>query len=156
MIKTTERKPEANNARMLFTVAVVAFLGLAGVLLASSPPSQAAGEQASGAETTDAEEADVQTDPADGAKLTRPARSLRVWFDRAPIVAESQLSLKGPAGSMQVQGLHTMGEDDLMARVVGSMPNGSYEASYTAKFADGESLTGTWSFEIQRTGQAGH
>ena len=105
-------------------------------------------------ETAHSDESKIQTDPVDGAKLTRPARSLRVWFDRAPVVEKSQLALEGPMGSMQVQGLHTMGEDDLMARVVGAMTNGSYQASYTATFADGESITGTWSFEIQRPGQA--
>lgn len=95
----------------------------------------------------------VQTEPADEAELTRPARSLRVWFDRAPVVEQSSLALVGPGGELQVQGLHTMGEDDLMARVVGPMPDGSYEATYSATFADGTTQSGTWSFEIKRSGR---
>lgn len=95
----------------------------------------------------------VQTDPTDGAEMTRPARSLRVWFDRAPVVEESSLTLSGPNGDLQVAGLHTMGEDDLMARVVGPMPDGEYEASYSATFVDGETLSGSWSFRIRRSGQ---
>lgn len=105
-------------------------------------------------ENDETDESEVQTEPADGARLTRPARSLRVWFDRPPVVAESELSLVGPRGELQVEGLHTMGEDDLMARVVGAMPDGTYEASYSVTFADGDSLSGSWSFEIKRPGQA--
>ena len=143
--------------------ALVALVALtAGSLLAVGPPTtttsagvvaELSGENEAD-ESAGAEETTVQTDPADGAKLTRPARSLRVWFDRPPVVAESSLSLEGPAGALQVQGLHTMGEDDLMARVVGAMPDGTYEASYSATFADGASTSGSWSFEIQRTGQS--
>ena len=144
--------------------ALVALVALtAGSLLAVGPPTtttssgvvaEELSEEIQAEESAGAEETTVQTDPADGAKLTRPARSLRVWFDRPPVVAESSLSLEGPAGALQVQGLHTMGEDDLMARVVGAMPDGTYEASYSATFADGASTSGSWSFEIQRTGQS--
>lgn len=135
---------------------------VAGALVAAAPMAGWTASAVSPEEVDDAKrgsegegpETKVETDPVDGAELTRPARSLRVWFERAPVVAESKLTLVGPQGELQVQGLHTMGEDDLMARVVGAMPDGTYEASYVATFADGESQSGSWTFEIKRPGQA--
>ena len=95
-------------------------------------------------------EAAAKTTPSNGAELTAPARSLRVWLDHTPVVEKSSLSLEGPNGSLEVQGLHTMGADDLMARVVGPMPNGEYTAKWTSEDADGKTSTGTWTFTIQR------
>lgn len=90
------------------------------------------------------------TEPAAWAQLTKPARTLRIWLDSPPVVAKSSLSLEGPAGPMTVQGLHSMGENDLMARVVGAMPNGEYTVTWTTENAAGDQQTGTWSFSVQR------
>ena len=57
------------------------------------------------------------TSPEDGATLSGPVRTLRVWFNREPDLTLSKLELTGPNGPLSVEGLHTMGEKDLMARV---------------------------------------
>ena len=88
--------------------------------------------------------------PAAGAQLTRPARALRIWFDQAPNVAKSSISLEGPNGSMTLQGLHSMGDNDLMIRVVGAMPDGGYTVTWTMVEQSGAKKTGSWSFSIQR------
>ena len=87
--------------------------------------------------------------PEDGAVLDRPARSLRIWFDQVPEVAAAEITLTGPAGELEVTGLHTMGDDDLMARVVGSMPDGEYHATW--RIGEGEDAAkGSWSFVLKR------
>ena len=93
------------------------------------------------------------TSPEDGATLSGPVRTLRVWFNQEPDVPLSKLELEGPAGSMNVEGLHTMGEKDLMARVTGRMPDGSYTARWRTAGDDGHVLTGEWSFTIDRAGR---
>ena len=91
-----------------------------------------------------------ETVPADGEALSSPPRNLRVFFNRPPDVSKSELSLTGPAGEMGVEGLHTMGENDLMARVVGKMPDGEYTASWKAAGDDGHERKGTWTFTLKR------
>ena len=91
-----------------------------------------------------------KTSPEDGATLSGPVRTLRVWFNREPDVSLSKLELEGPAGPMKVEGLHTMGEKDLMARVSGRMPDGAYTARWQAAGDDGHVLTGEWTFTIDR------
>lgn len=91
-----------------------------------------------------------QTLPEDGAVSSKPVRSLRVWFSEEPNVEASKIELQGPNGPLDVTGLHTMGEKDLMGRVVGAMPDGEYTAKWTASGDDGEALEGSWSFTIQR------
>ncbi len=88
--------------------------------------------------------------PKDGDTLTRPARSLRVWFEETPVVDKCKLELEGPNGALDVTGLHTMGDDDLMARVSGAMPDGSYTAKWTFVGSDGKEHTGSWTFEVKR------
>ncbi len=94
----------------------------------------------------------LRTSPEDGAALSGPVRTLRVWFNQAPDVPLSKLELEGPDGPLRVEGLHTMGEKDLMARVAGRIPNGSYTARWQTAGDDGHVLTGEWTFTIQRGG----
>lgn len=92
----------------------------------------------------------AKTEPADGAVVDRPVRDLRVWFSQEPDVALSKLELHGPSGEMQVQGVHTMGEKDLMGSVVGTMPDGEYTAKWQAAGDDGHVLKGEWKFTVKR------
>lgn len=94
-----------------------------------------------------------KTSPEDGATLSGPVRTLRVWFNQEPDVPSSKLELEGPAGPMKVEGLHTMGEKDLMARVSGRMPDGSYTARWETVGDDGRMLTGEWTFTVDRGGR---
>lgn len=91
-----------------------------------------------------------KTSPEDGATLSGPVRTLRVWFNQEPVLPQSKLELEGPAGPMKVEGLHTMGEKDLMARVSGRMPDGSYTARWRTAGDDGQVLTGEWTFTVDR------
>ncbi len=88
--------------------------------------------------------------PEDGAELDGPVRTVRVWFDQAPVVAESTLELSGPGNRARIEGIHTMGENDLMGRVTGPMPNGEWTMSWTAVGPDGETQTGSVSFSVDR------
>lgn len=93
------------------------------------------------------------TSPEDGATLGGPVRTLRVWFNQDPDLPLSKLELIGPTGPLSVEGLHTMGEKDLMARVSGRMPDGSYTAKWQTAGDDGHVLTGEWTFTIDRGGR---
>lgn len=93
-----------------------------------------------------------KTEPADGETLTRPPRALRVWFNRPPDVEASQLTLVGPAGELELEGLHTMGENDLMVRIVGRVPDGEYTATWKAAGDDGHVREGEWKFTVERGG----
>ena len=88
--------------------------------------------------------------PEDGASLDGPVRTVRVWFNVAPDVAYSTLELSGPGNGAKIEGLHTMGEKDLMGRVTGLMPNGEWTMTWRTVGADGEARTGDIRFTIER------
>jgi len=93
------------------------------------------------------------TSPENGETVNGPVRTLRVWFNQEPDVPLSKLELEGPAGPMNVEGLHTMGEKDLMARVTGRMPDGAYTARWQTAGDDGHVLKGEWTFTVDRAGR---
>lgn len=95
----------------------------------------------------------LKTNPEEGATQNGPVRTIRVWFNQEPDVPLSKLELEGPQGPMNIEGLHTMGEKDLMARVTGRMPDGSYTARWRTAGDDGHVLTGEWTFEVARGGR---
>ena len=90
------------------------------------------------------------TTPEDGAALDGPVRTVRVWFDQAPQVSKSALEIAGPGNRAKVEGLHTMGENDLMGRVSGPMPDGEWTMRWTAVGPDGEEQTGSITFTVER------
>lgn len=92
----------------------------------------------------------LKTQPEEGAELTRPVRALRVWLSAEPNVEASKLGLSGPAGALEIEGLHSMGESDLMGRVVGSMPDGEYTATWESQGEDGHARSGEWKFTVKR------
>ena len=91
-------------------------------------------------------------DPAKDATLSRPPQHLRVFFDVLPGPAKSQLTLVGPEGELKLEGLHTMGENDLMVRIVGRVADGEYTASWNAVGTDGSTSQGQWKFVVKRAG----
>ena len=91
-------------------------------------------------------------DPAKGSTLTRPPQHLRVFFDVLPDPAKSELRLVGPEGELKLEGLHTMGENDLMVRIVGRVADGEYTASWKATGTDGSTSQGEWKFTVKRGG----
>lgn len=93
-----------------------------------------------------------QVEPEAGSTQTRPPRHLRVWFDQAPDPEKAELELVGPAGALDLEGLHTMGANDLMVRIVGRVPDGEYTAKWKLTDGDGEAHEGEWSFTVKRGG----
>jgi methionine-rich copper-binding protein CopC len=91
-------------------------------------------------------------DPGKDQILTRPPQHLRVFFDQEPDPAKSQLTLTGPEGELKLEGLHTMGEKDLMVRIVGRVADGEYTATWKATAADGSTSEGQWKFVVKRAG----
>jgi methionine-rich copper-binding protein CopC len=91
-------------------------------------------------------------DPAKDATLTRPPQHLRIFFDVEPDPAKSELRLVGPEGDLKLEGLHTMGEKDLMVRIVGRVADGEYTASWKATGVDGSTSEGQWKFAVKRQG----
>ncbi len=92
----------------------------------------------------------VGSTPVDGAALDGPVRTVRVWFDEAPVVSKSSLTIAGPANRARVEGLHTMGDNDLMGRLTGPMPDGEWTMTWTTVDTDGTEQTGTITFTVQR------
>ena len=88
--------------------------------------------------------------PGQDADLSGPVRTVRVWFDVAPVMSESRLEITGPGNRATVEGVHTMGENDLMGRVSGPMPDGEWTMTWTAAGPDGESQTGSITFTVDR------
>jgi methionine-rich copper-binding protein CopC len=95
----------------------------------------------------------TRSSPEDGAVVERPVRSARSWFDQTPDPGASTIEIVGPS-LLELKGLHTMGENDLMATVAGPMPDGIYTLRYQAAGADGERQSGSLSFEIRRAAKA--
>jgi methionine-rich copper-binding protein CopC len=91
-------------------------------------------------------------DPEKNATLTRPPQHLRVLLDVEPDPAKSELKLTGPEGELEIEGLHTMGEKDLMGRIVGRVADGEYTASWKATGIDGSTSEGQWTFTVKRSG----
>lgn len=91
-------------------------------------------------------------DPGKGDTLSRPPQHLRVFFDVEPDPAKSELKLVGPEGELKLEGLHTMGENDLMVRIVGRVADGEYTASWKATATDGSTSEGEWKFVVKRGG----
>ncbi len=91
-------------------------------------------------------------DPGKDETLTRPPQHLRVFFDVLPDPAKSTLTLVGPEGKLELEGLHTMGENDLMIRIVGRVADGQYTAHWKAVSTDGSTSEGEWKFTVKRGG----
>jgi methionine-rich copper-binding protein CopC len=89
-------------------------------------------------------------DPAQDTTLTRPPQHLRVFFNVLPDPAKSELTLVGPEGELKLEGLHTMGENDLMVRIVGRVADGEYTAHWRAVGTDGSTSEGEWKFVVKR------
>ncbi len=69
----------------------------------------------------------LRSEPAAGAVLERSVRAVRVWFNELPMSENMNLVIEGEGRSIAVEGVHTMGEKDLMGMVSESLPDGRYE-----------------------------
>lgn len=93
----------------------------------------------------------TKSEPAADSTVNRPIRSIRIFFDQVPDVEKSELAIEGPEGAaLEVTGLHTMGEQDLMATVSGRMPDGDYKIKWKTAGQDGHQREGEIAFELKR------
>lgn len=93
----------------------------------------------------------LNAEPEIGSVLTRPPRTLRLFFDALPDVSRSNLSLLGPDGEYPLRGLHTMAADDLMIEILNpSVPNGSYTVQWSTVVGDDPAIySGSYQFTVQ-------
>lgn len=91
----------------------------------------------------------MYAEPAVDANLTRAPRTLRLFFTDLPKVELSRVNLTGPNGELQLRGMHTMGADDLMMEIMGTMVNGDYTVTWTAVTGEDESShQGSFGFTV--------
>ena len=94
----------------------------------------------------------LRSNPNSGAVLDEPLRAIHLWFDELPAASQASVRIIGPGESdesVQIRGLHRMGESDLMGMLVGSMPDGDYVLAWSVDGSEG-----SLPFVIQRP--AGH
>lgn len=93
----------------------------------------------------------LRAEPAVDAVLTRPPRTLRLFFDALPDVSRSSITLLGPAGAYQLRGLHTMAADDLMIEILEPAATvGDYTVQWTTAVGENPTLyTGSFGFTVQ-------
>ncbi len=92
----------------------------------------------------------LRSEPAAESVLNRAPRTLRLFYDALPDVAQSSLSLTGPDGNYELRGFHTMAADDLMIEILNpSIPDGDYVVSWTTVVGDGTSVyAGSFGFTV--------
>lgn len=98
----------------------------------------------------DPSEVFLKADPEVDAEMNYSPRTLRVFLAELPEVSDSSMTLTGPDGDVALDGLHTMGADDLMIEIVDfPLASGEYMVEWTAKFAgDKKQYSGSYRFTV--------
>ncbi len=91
--------------------------------------------------------------PKSGAVLSQPVQMVQLWFKELPAPDKSELTIEGPSANAKVVGLHTMGENDLMAMIRGDLPDGDYQLIWTIADSQGTERKGTVPFTIKRAAE---
>lgn len=78
----------------------------------------------------------LSAEPEVGATLSRAPRTLRLYYDALPNVAQSSLKLIGPNGELPLRGLHTMAADDLMIEIMEPLTPGNFTVQWTTVVGD--------------------
>ncbi len=90
-------------------------------------------------------------EPGIGSELTRPPRTMRLFYDALPVVESSSLKLTGPNGEHKLRGLHTMGMDDLMIEILDPVTNGEYLVEWETKVGDDPiTYSGSFTFQVSQ------
>lgn len=77
--------------------------------------------------------------PAAGEVLEGPLKSVHLWFSESPTAAaDVRVERIGEGAAPRIEGLHGMGDDDLMAWVRGDMPDGDYQLVWSMRGHSGE------------------
>ena len=97
------------------------------------------------------------SEPAAGVILYTAPRFLQLFFDNAPDVARSSIMLQqigGDTRSIQLTGLHTMNNRDLMISVAEPLADGHYTVTWSSATAGGGTQTmGSYQFEVKTNSQ---
>ena len=92
----------------------------------------------------------LNSEPAEGAVLTRAPRTLRLYFEGLPDVDRSSLRLQGPNGEHRLRGLHTMAADDLMIEILDPLTPGDYTVEWTTVIVNNPTIySSTFSFTVE-------
>jgi putative intracellular protease/amidase/methionine-rich copper-binding protein CopC len=96
-------------------------------------------------------------EPAAGVILDTAPRFLQLFFDNTPDVARSSIMLQqigGDTRSIQLNGLHTMSNRDLMISVAEPLADGHYTVTWSSATAGGGTQTmGSYQFEVKTNSQ---
>ena len=92
----------------------------------------------------------LSAEPPEDSVQTRSPRTLRLYFAALPDASRSEVILTGPAGELNLRGLHTMGANDLMMEIYDEVVNGSYTVQWQTRFEGNDALySGNYSFSVQ-------
>ncbi|MGI9249830.1 MAG: copper resistance CopC family protein [Pseudohongiellaceae bacterium] len=92
----------------------------------------------------------LSAEPAINSTQTRAPRTLRLYYDALPDVANSSLTLQGPASEYRLRGLHTMAADDLMIEILDPLTNGDYVVHWrTVVGSDPNLYEGSYHFSVR-------
>lgn len=91
-----------------------------------------------------------KAEPAAGAVITAPPPHLRLWFNENVDLPVSAVSLKGPAGAVQIGKVQAVEPKCLIALVTGSMVDGAYTVAWQTAGDDGHTEKGTVTFTLKR------
>ena len=92
----------------------------------------------------------LRAEPERNSELTRAPRTLRLFYDALPDVAQSSLKLVGPSGEHELRGLHTMAADDLMIEIMDPVTTGDYSVEWRAVVGDDPTVySGHFNFSVR-------
>jgi methionine-rich copper-binding protein CopC len=90
-----------------------------------------------------------KSEPAEGATVTAPPSSVQLFFNEAPDLKVSKLTLVGPTDKATLVGTHAMGKS-LMATVQGELADGPYTVQWQGAGDDGHVQKGEVKFVLKR------
>ena len=92
----------------------------------------------------------LRAEPERNSELTRAPRTLRLFYEALPDVAQSSLKLVGPSGEHELRGLHTMAADDLMIEIMDPVTTGDYSVEWRAVVGDDPTVySGHFNFSVR-------
>ncbi len=91
----------------------------------------------------------LRAEPEIGGEFARAPRTLRLYYDDLPDVAQSSLTLTGPTGEYALRDLHTMADDDLMIEILEPLSVGYYTVRWTTVVGDDPTEhSGSFNFSV--------
>jgi len=100
--------------------------------------------------TTQSDSPFISAEPEEGSVQTRTPQTLRLYFEQLPDVPRSEVTLQGPSGILNIRGMHTMGENDLMMEINDQVVDGEYTVYWSTHLEeDPNEYQGRYSFSVQ-------